>query len=145
MRLWSLYPSYLDRRGLVAVWREGLLARAVLRGKTRGYRHHPQLIRFRARSWPISAINQYLSVIADEADERGYRFDRSRIGPVRHRSTIPVTHDQLRFELSHLRAKLDLRAPTELVRLPSGPHVTPHPLFVAGHGPVESWERARLP
>jgi len=49
MRLWSLHPAYLDARGLGALWREGLLAQAVLRGKTRGYRSHPQLERWRAR------------------------------------------------------------------------------------------------
>lgn len=32
MRLWSLHPSYLDAVGLVALWREGLLARKVLQG-----------------------------------------------------------------------------------------------------------------
>ncbi|HEU5178767.1 MAG TPA: pyrimidine dimer DNA glycosylase/endonuclease V, partial [Burkholderiales bacterium] len=32
MRLWSLHPKYLDARGLVALWREALLAQAVLRG-----------------------------------------------------------------------------------------------------------------
>ena len=64
MRLWSLHPSYLDQKALVAVWREGLLARAVLRNATRGYRRHPQLIRFRSHPAPLSAINNYLSLIA---------------------------------------------------------------------------------
>lgn len=141
MRLWTLHPSYLDARGLVAVWREGLLARAVLRGKTRGYRHHPQLIRFRAHPAPISAINHYLALIAAEADQRGYRFDRSRIGPVRNRSLIPVTEGQLRFELSHIRGKVELRAPADLHRLPTGTDPTPHPLFLTRPGPVEPWEK----
>jgi hypothetical protein len=43
MRLWSVHPKYLDARGLVALWREGLLAQAVLRGRTSGYVRHPQL------------------------------------------------------------------------------------------------------
>jgi hypothetical protein len=34
MRLWSLHPKHLDRQGLLAVWREGLLAQEVLRGET---------------------------------------------------------------------------------------------------------------
>ena len=59
MRLWSLHPKYLDARGLVALWREALLAQAVLRGETRGYRHHPQLARFD----DVGAIAQYLSLI----------------------------------------------------------------------------------
>ncbi|MFZ2406304.1 MAG: pyrimidine dimer DNA glycosylase/endonuclease V [Methylobacter sp.] len=33
--------------GLLALWREALLAQKVLRGESRGYRHHPQLARFR--------------------------------------------------------------------------------------------------
>ena len=46
MRLWSLHPKYLDIKGLVACWREGLLARKVLLDQTKGYKNHPQLIRF---------------------------------------------------------------------------------------------------
>ena len=46
-------PGISIPQGLVALWREALLARAVLRGKTRGYRHHPQLHRFRASATPV--------------------------------------------------------------------------------------------
>ena len=38
MRLWSLHPRYLDRQGLTALWREGLLARAVHALKARAAR-----------------------------------------------------------------------------------------------------------
>lgn len=141
MRLWSLHPSYLDAKGLVAVWREGLLARAVLRGATRGYRRHPQLERFRRHPAPVSAINHYLEVIAREAEVRGYRFDRSRIGPVRNRSSIAVSRGQLEFELAHLRAKIVRRAPGELERLTQPRGLRVHPLFVVRSGAVESWER----
>jgi len=55
VRLWSVHPEYLDSRGLVALWREALLAQAVLRGETRGYRRHPRLARFRARPDPTAA------------------------------------------------------------------------------------------
>ncbi|WP_396134581.1 pyrimidine dimer DNA glycosylase/endonuclease V [Cellulomonas sp. ATA003] len=48
MRIWSVHPRYLDRQGLTAGWREGLLAQKVLTGTTKGYRNHPQLRRFRA-------------------------------------------------------------------------------------------------
>ncbi len=143
VRLWSLDPTYLDRRALVATWREGLLARAVLRGATRGYRHHPQLDRFRAHATPVSAVNAYLGAIADEAEARGYRFDRARIGPVRRVAPIPVTRGQLAFELEHLRSKVVRRAPAELVRLPPDDKpVRAHPSFRAVDGPVEPWERA---
>lgn len=142
MRLWSLHPSYLDAKGLVALWREGLLARAVLRGKTRGYRRHPQLRRFRAHPAPVSAINNYLRAVADEADQRGYRFDRARIGPVRDPSRLRVTDGQLAFELEHLRAKLARRAPSGIERLPAGTTPRPHPLFKVNAGAVEPWDRS---
>ena len=141
MRLWSLHPSYLDAKGLVALWREGLLARAVLRGKTKGYRHHPQLIRFRASPSPISAINEYLSAVADEADARGYSFDRSRIGPVRVRSTMAVTEGQVAHEAGHLLRKLEERAPEHCERLSVDALPDAHPLFTLVPGDVEGWER----
>jgi len=103
VRLWSLHPSYLDTKGLVAVWREGLLARAVLRGATIGYRRHPQLHRFREHPAPISAINNYLLSIATDADQRGFNFDRSKLGPVRDLQGLIVTTGQLEFEMGHLR------------------------------------------
>ena len=80
MRIWSLHPSLLDRRALVACWRETLLAQKVLRGLTRGYMNHPQLIRFRAHPQPLEAVATYLSGLADEADARGYSFNRALIG-----------------------------------------------------------------
>jgi hypothetical protein len=143
MRLWSLHPSYLDTRALVAVWREGLLARAVLRGRTRGYRHHPQLIRFQEHSSPVSAINDYLAAILEEARARGYAFDARKCGPVRNRRRIVVTGGQLAFELAHLRAKVAARAPSELVRLPESAEVRAHPMFDVCEGVVEEWERVR--
>lgn len=144
MRLWSLHPRYLDQKALVAVWREGLLARAVLRGATRAYAHHPQLHRFRAHAAPVSAINYYLGPIASEAESRGYRFDRSRLGPVRNRSRLLLTRGQLLFELAHLRAKVSDRAPGELKRLPTTATIELHPLFVLHEGPVEQWERGAV-
>ena len=80
MRIWSLRPCLLDRRALVACWRETLLAQKVLRGLTRGYTNHPQLIRFRAHPQPLEAVATYLSGLADEADARGYSFNRALIG-----------------------------------------------------------------
>ena len=80
MRIWSLHPSLLDRRALVACWRETLLAQKVLRGLTRGYTNHPQLIRFRAHPQPLEAVAADLCGLADEADARGYSFNRALIG-----------------------------------------------------------------
>lgn len=138
MRLWSLHPRHLDVRGLVALWREGLLARAVLLGRTRGYRRHPQLDRFRARPDPVGALDAYLSRVLDEARARGYRFDGRKI---RYRTAavadrIPVGAGQVRHEWSHLGAKVLARTGLPL----AGP-ASPHPSFVVVPGPVEPWER----
>ena len=71
MRLWLLHPRHLDPQGLVALWREGLLARHVLHGPTRGYRNHPQLDRFKAHPQPRRAIDAYLAVVQEDASARG--------------------------------------------------------------------------
>ncbi|UQT44387.1 pyrimidine dimer DNA glycosylase/endonuclease V [Akkermansia muciniphila] len=85
MRLWSLHPSYLDAVGLVALWREGLLARKVLQGQTKGYTRHPQLIRFRETENPIHVLDFYLKTVHDESTRRGYNFDLSKISPCESR------------------------------------------------------------
>ena len=91
MRLWSLNPSYLDSKGLVALWREGLLAKAVLSGETRGYKNHPQLERFKSQRDPQAAINAYLLEVHREAERRGYRFDILKLDATRSRKKIRVT------------------------------------------------------
>src|SRR6476646_9124589 len=82
MRLWSLHPKYLDAKGLVALWREALLARAVLRGQTKGYRQHPQVQRFREHATPVQMIEAYLYEVLCEAQRRGYAFDSSKVQQV---------------------------------------------------------------
>jgi hypothetical protein len=143
MRLWSLHPQYLDPQGLVALWREGLLARAVLRGETRGYRHHPQLERFQSQTAPRSAINSYLAAVHAESQARGYAFDRTKIGPLRSVKPISVTTEQLSYEWQHLLRKLAVRCPGVYQQLRSVRSPQCHPLFRQRPGPVESWERAR--
>jgi len=143
MRLWSLHPRYLDSRGVVALWREALLARAVLRGNTRGYLHHPQLDRFRVHAAALSAIALYLESIYEEAAARGYAFDRRKLGPCPRRVTMPVSRGQLQYEWGHLLAKLRRRSPAvwrkwARTRLPEV-----HPLFRIRSGPIEAWERSR--
>ncbi|MGH8761318.1 MAG: pyrimidine dimer DNA glycosylase/endonuclease V [Burkholderiales bacterium] len=140
MRIWTLHPKYLDPQGLVALWRESLLARAVLRGETKGYRHHPQLRRFSSHATPRSAINAYLASILSEADSRGYSFDRSKVGPVRARITIASTAGQLRYEWQHLLRKMQSRSPAQYRRWRGVACPEPHPLFCIQAGPVEPWE-----
>ena len=143
MRLWSLHPKYLDAQGLVALWREALLAQAVLAGKTRGYQHHPQLRRFQESPAPRKYIAEYLKVVHAEGEERGYHFDASKIGPGGRLDPMKVTEGQLRFEWEHLRSKLRGRARKWLGGLRAVETPEPHPLFRIVEGEVEEWEVGR--
>ena len=143
MRLWTLHPQYLDPRGLVALWREGLLARAVLRGETEGYKHHPQLQRFRAHAAPRSALSSYLASVRSEAERRGYSFDASKVGPVRSVVPITCTSGQIEHEWEHLLRKLRTRSPASYRALRRMKSPVAHPLFRISPGPVEEWERLR--
>lgn len=144
MRLWSLHPRHLDRMGLVAAWREALLAQAVLAGQTRGYQRHPQLIRFREADEPLDLVGGFLLGLHDEAVARGYRFDRTKIhrGEISgHFVTRPtVTQGQLDYEWLHLGEKLARRSPGDAERWKLAVP-TPHPLFTVKPGGVEYWER----
>ena len=141
MRLWTLHPKYLDAQGLVALWREALLAREVLRGRTRGYRQHPQLMRFRTCSSARSAINSYLVAVHTEAQSRGYRFDRSKLGRVVSRQSIVATDGQMQYEWSWLLAKLKRRSPAVYRRHLEISLLEAHPLFQVVSGPIAEWER----
>lgn len=141
MRLWSLDPAQLDRRALVAGWREGLLAQKVLDGRTRGYTNHPQLQRFRATSDPIASITTYLHGLADGADARGYSFDRSRVlRPTDPSLRMSVTAGQLDYEWRHLLAKVQVRDPDWLAQHLVDEQPRPHPMLDVVAGDVESWE-----
>lgn len=149
MRLWTLHPRYLDSRGLVALWREALLAQAVLRGQTRGYLHHPQLNRFRAASSPIAAIAAYLKGVHAESLRRGYSFDVAKIAPVEDVTDvadvadvelIEATRGQLDYEWQHLLEKLRNRDPVWLAKIQSTARPLPHPLFRLVAGGVAEWE-----
>ena len=110
MRLWTLHPRHLDPQGLVALWREALLAQAVLAGRTRGYTRHPQLQRFAEHAAPLDAVGAYLTAVAEEASARGYRFDASKIDrPSAQAAPITATTGQIEHEWRHLGAKLAAR------------------------------------
>jgi hypothetical protein len=142
VRIWSLHPKYLDARGLVALWREALLAQAVLSGKTKGYRHHPQLLRFRAQASPVGSIGEYLRAVHDEAVSRDYRFAAAKITRARARSRLTVTRGQLELEWRHLLAKLKTRDPERLALLTKVKSPRAHPSFRVVRGGIASWERA---
>jgi hypothetical protein len=140
MRLWSFHPKYLDPKGLVALWREALLAQKVLKGGTRGYRNHPQLDRFKAQANPIAAVAAYLSHLYEEATSRGYRFDGHKIEIQRTSSPIPCTRGQIMYEWEHLKQKLQTRAVDRYRDLSHIAEPEPHALFVVIPGEVEPWE-----
>lgn len=143
MRLWSLHPQSLDTRGLVACWREALLAQKVLRGLTRGYVNHSQLIRFRALSSPVQGIGAYLWEVATEADRRGYRFNRELIieppGTVLPLIDVPV--GQLDYERWLLAAKRRQRGTAPAGFGADDIAATVHPVFRTVAGPIEPWEK----
>ncbi len=141
MRLWSLHPQYLDAKGLVALWREGLLAQAVLAGKTKGYKHHPQLNRFKEYRNPRAAIATYLKEVQAEATRRGYSFDAKKLGRGKVRAkSLKVTRGQLEYEWAHLNHKLKTRDPKRRREQARIKFPKPHALFRTIRGPVASWE-----
>lgn len=145
MRIWSLHPGLLDAKGLVALWRETLLAQKVLAGNTRGYRNHPQLDRFKCQTDPLAAIGSYLIEVQQEAERRGYRFDASKILCRTEVPRIRVTDGQLAYELAHLRNKLKSRDEAAYERIATLLSPQPHPLFDMTSGEVEPWEVVTTP
>lgn len=140
MRIWSLHPSYLDSKGLVALWRETLLAQKVLLGETIGYRNHPQLNRFKESNNAIGAIATYLRLIAEEASTRNYSFNKVKICNKYYRGKIEVTSGQVQYEFSHLLDKLKKRD-EERYNLHKGvTKIVVHPMFVVVKGDIEPWE-----
>ena len=121
MRLWSLHPSYLDAVGLVALWREGLLARKVL---------------------PIHVLDFYLKTVHDESIRRGYNFDLSKISPCESRPPSLLLPDkQLEYEFLHLLDKLKERSPRQYSLLQQTASILPHPIFQVEPGDICCWEK----
>lgn len=141
MRLWSVHPEYLDAKGLVALWREALLAKKVLEGKTEGYKNHPQLERFKSSQNALNCINCYLSEVYNEALKRGYSFDRTKIDLNCKPCRIFVTEGQLEYEREHLLKKLATRDMERYNNMILLPKFQPHPLFKVIKGQVELWEK----
>lgn len=142
MRIWSFHPKYLDTKGLLALWRETLLAKKVLEGKTKGYKKHPQLNRFKTSEQPLNALNFYLKSIWSEAEQRNYRFDKSKFVEITDTEKINVTTEQLHFEINHLLNKLKTRDEKKYNEIVDLEHYEAHPLFNVIHGEIEPWEKA---
>ena len=143
MRLWSIHPKYLDAKGLTALWKEALLAKRVLQGKTKSYKNHPQMKRFKEIEDPIHHINTYLFYIWDEAADRGYRFNKRKIGRTFTRKRIKVNDKQVKYEFEHLKNKLKKRHNQKYKQLLKIKKIEPHPLFIVKKGGIEEWEKKK--
>jgi len=143
MRIWSISPRYLDSKGLVALWRESLLAKKVLEGKTKGYTNHPQLNRFKNSAKPVDSINQYLSDVYNESLKRGYKFDKTKINYNYTSSFINVTSGQIKYEVMLLKSKLLERDPDRIPTLTNESETESHPFFRVVEGKIEDWEKIR--
>jgi hypothetical protein len=142
MRLWSLHPEYLDSKGLVACWREALLAKAVLEGKTKGYRNHPQLARFKRSPDALAYIDLYLRELFEEAAKRGYSFDKRKFSARARAVPMLVTRGQLVYEFAHLLGKLRARDPKRHAELQEIAKPRANPIFKVVDGGIEEWEIA---
>ncbi len=143
MRIWSIHPKYLDSKGFVALWRETLLAKNVLEGKTVGYRNHPQLDRFKNSHNTLDAINQYLSNIYDESVERHFTFNSTKFKKPIVPLFLTVSEGQLIFEFEHLLCKLKEREINLYKTLKETTSIIPHPMFKIVQGKIEKWERVK--
>jgi len=156
MRIWSLHPKYLDTKGLVALWRETLLAKHVLEGKTKGYKNHPQLERFKNHKNPLLAINFYLNEIYLEAKKRNYNFDESKFKKPSKKELeglekIFVNDKQIEYEFSHLFKKLKIRDTERLNNIIKERKdkekqnkkykINLHSIFKIKIGEIETWEK----
>ena len=139
MRIWSLHPKYLDTKGLLALWRESLLAKAVLKGETKGYHNHSQLARFKSADNPLNAINAYLAEVWNESQRRGYQFDKTKIDLKYFRVLIPVNEGQVEYELLHLLKKLEIRDQDKFKQLKELKTAEVHRIFKVVSGEIESW------
>lgn len=143
VRLWSVHPRYLDPAGLCGLWREALLAQAVVGGEKKGYRRHPQARRVLEERDPRGAIRSYLRGVWEEGCRRGYRLDPRRIAWWDREARMTVPRGQLEYELVLLAVKLEARAPCLAGRLPSLEDVLPHPALDVAEGGLAWWERPR--
>jgi hypothetical protein len=141
MRIWSIHPKYLDRQGLLAVWRETLLAKKVLENKTKGYKNHPQLIRFKNSKSPAKSIDAYLEEIWFEAKKRGYFFNKEKFKKSNEKIFLEVTKGQVEYEFKHLLKKLEKRDIVKFKKIKYIEEIKTHPLFKIVQGEVEKWEK----
>lgn len=141
MRLWSISTTYLDRQGLLALWREALLAKTVLEEETKGYKNHPQLIRFKNLKNPIAGINAYLETIYQEGLKRNYKFSEEKFVKQNFTEKIIVSSGQIDFEFNHLLNKLRIRDPKRFNLIKNTRDILVNPMFLVKDGDIDIWEK----
>jgi hypothetical protein len=141
MRLWSIHPKYLDVKGLCGLWRESIMARNVLLGIRKGYKNHPQLLRFEKQNDPIIFLDTYLLSVYKESVKRKYHFNREKFGLNFTDSKIDVTEGQILYEWNHLKRKLKIRDIDKYSQLKKIKFPEVNPIFKVVIGDIEAWER----
>ena len=146
MRLWTINFKYLDAKGLVALWREALLAKNVLAGLTKGYKNHPQLDCFYAHENALEAINAYLAEVYAQACARGYKFDAAKAGEFDERNLvkIAVSSGQIEYEFAFLQKKLKSRDINAYEQKLSVKNIEIASIFKEVEGEIESWEKVKI-
>ena len=152
-RLWSIHPSYLDQKALQACWREGLGAQKAIKANLDkakcGYQHHSALARFMATNDPLAAIGWFLVSIQEEAERRGYKYNRQLILEPDKLTLMTVTQMQSEYEWWWLGQKLAARSERYRDshrfyenRFQNGNPVV-NPIFSVLPGFVEEWEKMK--
>jgi pyrimidine dimer DNA glycosylase len=111
--------------------------------QTRGYKNHPQLLRFSEMENPPAALAAYLKAVHEESVRRGYNFDGSKIGAQRSRRKIRETRGQLLYEWKHLKRKFKKRDSKRSRDFASVKIPAPHPLFEMVSGEIRAWEKPK--
>ncbi len=119
-----------------------MLAQKVLCNKTKGYKKHPQLERFKQHSKPLEAIGFYLYNVYKEGRKRGYSFKKDKIIRINKSvKPIKVSQGQISFEVNHLATKLKKRDMKSFNIILEIKKIKLHPLFISTKGVIESWEK----
>jgi len=130
MRVWIVHPKYLDCKGLVALWRETLLARKVLKGKTKGWRNHPQLNKLKNHKNSVAAVNTYLLYVWKESEKRCYKFNKRKIEKNFTKKKIKIPKKEVISDFEELKNKLKKRDPKRYREIVKVKKIEVNPIFI---------------
>ena len=103
MRIWDVDPALLCRRHLLGEHRELHAVWTILTTGSRGYRRHPETLRWEGR---LGALARRHDRLVGEMERRGYRH-RSPLDPSLATGAVvqPELVDSLETQMALLRAK----------------------------------------